>query len=85
MADNRNIWRRKSWDELVGESNQAVSHLGAFAETIRRFATTTSRFTWVMIGLTIVIAILTAMMVFPELADHLRGLFGLMPLHRKEG
>ncbi len=85
MADNENIWRRKSWDELIGESNQAVSHLGAFAEITRRFATRTNRLTWVMIGLTIVIAILTAMMVFPELADYLRDLVGLMPLQRGEG
>ena len=38
-----------------------------------------------MIGFTIVITILTAMMVFPELADHLRDLFGLMPLQREAG
>ena len=85
MADNENIWRRKSWDELVGESNQAVSHLGAFAEIIRRFATRTSRFTWVMIGLTIVIVTLTTMIVFPELADYLRSIFGLSPLQREAG
>ncbi len=67
-------------DVPPGSTRELIEAVNKFSEDSARQGRRLFWLTVTIACLTIVIAILTAMMVFPELADYLRDLFGLMPL-----
>ena len=76
-----NPWKRRSLDALVEEADKGMRGQGPFAELNRRTAKNTTYLTFAILFLTAVIAVLTATMVFPELANWFRGLFGMPSLN----
>ena len=73
-------WKRQSLEALAEEADAGMRGQGALLELIRRTARSNSGLTVAILFLTGVITILTAMMVFPELANWFRSLFGVPPL-----
>ncbi len=55
-------WRGKTYDELADEADAGMRGNGAMVEANRRFARAAKNLTWVIIFLTVVLVILTALM-----------------------
>ncbi len=71
--------------DVVAAVNELKNAVNKFSEDSAKQGRRLFWLTVTIACLTIVIAILTAMMVFPELADYLRDLFRFMPLQPGEG
>ncbi len=84
MTDDRLASRQRYTDdeELMRQAESGLSGQGAVVESMRRLRAATTRSAWVMIVLTIVIAILTAIMAFPEITNWARGALGVPPVGR---